>query len=182
MKRQLFVTLLLLITTLPVYAEMESIAELCEQEICTHIWPKANPPAGWKHDEKASLHYNFNAFTPINTDFSNAESVIYANAIKRSTVPNDATLDAFIQSDINVFKKDSPGIEVVESPKLTTADGKFLPNYWFKPVGKGMWERVAYLEEGDYYIVFVISARSEKGIMQDATTYETFVKSYHEKP
>jgi hypothetical protein len=168
--------------TTPAFADVEKIAQLYGEQICFHWWPRVEPPEGWKHERGQSLHYNFNALAPIESDFANAEAVMYANAIYRPRVPAEKTLSAFIDSDIQKFRSDNPGLSVTELPALKTADGKIAKLFLLKPTGQGQWERVAYFEEGDYYMVFVASSRTESGLLRVAGTHETLVSRYRETP
>lgn len=162
----------------PAFADVEKIAQLCEQQICFRWWPRVEPPEGWKHERDYSLHYNFNALAPVSSDFSSAETVMYANAVYRPRVPNEKTLSAFIDSDIQKFKTDNPGLAVEETASLKTADGKFAKVFLLKPSSQGQWERVAYVEEDEYYMVFVASSRTESGLLSVLRAYETLVTHY----
>lgn len=166
----------------PAIADVERIAQLCEQQICFRWWPRVEPPEGWKHEREHSLHYNFNALAPVGSSFSSAEAVMYANAIYRPRVPNEKTLSAFIDSDIQKFKDDNPGLAVEESPSLKTADSKTAKVFLLKPSGQGQWERVAYFEEGEYYMVFVASSRTESGLLNASRAYESLITNYREQP
>lgn len=162
----------------PAIADVEKIAQLCEQQVCFRWWPRIEPPDGWKHERDYSLHYNFNALAPVGSDFSSAETVMYANAVYRPRVPNEKTLSAFIESDIQKFKDDNPGLAVEESASLKTAGGKTAKVFLLKPSRQGQWERVAYVEEDEYYMVFVASSRTESGLLKISRAYESLVTQY----
>lgn len=166
----------------PVCADVEKIAQLCGEQICFHWWPRIELPEGWKHEREQSLHYNFNALAPIESDFATAEAVMYANAVYRPRVPAETTLGAFIDSDIQKFKADNPGLSVTELPPLKTANGKIAKLFLLKPTVQGQWERVAYFEEGDYYMVFVASSRTESGLLRVVGAHEALVSRYRETP
>lgn len=166
----------------PAFSDVEKIAQLCGEQICLRWWPRVELPDGWKHERGQSLHFNFIALAPKESNFATAESVMYANAIYRPRVPNEKTLRAFIDSDIQKFKTDNPGLSVTKLPALKTADGKIVQLFFLKPKKQGQWERVAYFEEGEYYMVFVASSRTEDGLRRVATAHETLVSQYREKP
>ena len=166
----------------PAFSDVEKIAQPCGEQICFRWWPRLAPPDGWKHERGQSLYFNFNALAPIESNFANAEAVMYANAIYRPRVPNQKTLRAFIDSDIHKFKADNPGLSVTELPALKTADGKTVKLFLLKPKDRGQWERVAYFEEGEYYMVFVASSRTESGLLRVADAHEKLVSQYREKP
>jgi hypothetical protein len=159
-------------------ADVEKIALHCEQQICFRWWPQVEPPVGWTHEREASLRYNFNALSPVGSDFSSAETVMYANAIHRPDVPDEKTLAAFIESDIQKFKNDNPGLAIEALPPLKTADGKTARVFALKPSRQGQWERVAYVEEGEYYMVFVASSRTESGLHAVSQSHESLVMNY----
>jgi len=169
------------LTPLLVHADMEKIANVCDQKICFYWWPKLPVIDGWHHDHENSLHYNFNALAPNGKSFSDAETVIYANAIYRPRVPDDKTLASFIEGDLQKFRNDDPGLKVVEDSQVKTGDGKIVRMFRFVPSKQGQWERVAYFEEGDYYVDFVVSSRSESGLSKSARAYEQLISKYREK-
>jgi hypothetical protein len=182
LKHLLFATVLCAAITAPATADVEKVAQLCEQQICFRWWPRVDPPDGWKHEREYSLHYNFNALAPVGSDFGAAETVMYANAVYRPRVPEEKTLSTFISSDLQKFKEDTPGLTVDEAPPMFTGDGRIAKAFLLKPTRQGQWERVAYLEEGEYYIVFVVSSRSERGLLEASQAYQSLVISYREKP
>lgn len=159
-------------------ADLEKIAHICEEKLCFRWWPRVDPPSGWKHERDFSLHYNFNALAPVTSDFASSETVMYVNAVFRPTVPKEKTLKAFIQSDIRKFKADYPGLRVEETPPLKTAGGKVARVFLLKPTANGQWERVAYVEEPEYYIVFVASSRSESGLTTALPAQDDLVTRY----
>lgn len=166
----------------PAFSDVEKIAQPCGEQICFRWWPRLEPPDGWKHERGQSLHFNFNALAPVESNFSTAEAVMYANAIYRPRVPDEKTLSAFIDSDIRKFKADNPGLTVTELPALKTSDGKTVKLFILKPAKQGQWERVAYFEEGEYYMVFVASSRTERGLVRVAGAHEMLISRYREKP
>ena len=171
----------LLIALVPAaHADVEKVATLCQNSICPHWWPKVNLPAGWHHDRDFSIHYNFNAIVPEGQSFSDAETVMYANAVFKPRVPESKTLKEFITNDHASFRKDVPDLSIVPAGNLTTADGKSAASWKLQPKTTGQWERVSYLEEGEYYIVFVISSRTEAGLNKNMLAYESLIRKYKE--
>lgn len=164
--------------TVQAFADVEKIAQICGEQICFRWWPRVEAPSGWEHNHQYSLHYNFNALQPAGSDFASAETVMYANAVYRPRVPNEKTLAAFIDSDIQKFKNDNSGLAVEELPQLKTADAKAARIFQLKPAVQGQWERVAYVEEAEYYMVFVVSSRTESGLLGAVKAYEAVVSNY----
>jgi hypothetical protein len=169
------------VLTYPAFADVEKIATTCEQQICFHWWPKLPKIEGWQHDRQSSIHYNFNALAPTGKLFTDSEAVIYANAVYRPRGPNEKTLASFIESDISQFREDTPGLVVDEEKPLMTGDGQQVLVFRLKPSQTGQWERVAYFEEGDYYMVFVLSSRSERGLSSASPAYEILLLRYRAK-
>ena len=159
-------------------AETERIATPCEKGVCFHWWPKLVAPTGWMHDRDQSLHYNVNALAPAGKSFVNSETVMYANAILRSRVPESKTLQDFIKADHANFLRESPGLSIVPAEDLKTAEGTTARSWNLAPKAEGNWERVAYFEEGEYYMVFVISSRSEAGLREQMASFERLVAGY----
>lgn len=162
------------------YADVEKIATVCENSICPHWWPKVSIPAGWHHDRDNSVHYNFNALTPDGQSFSAAETVMYANAVFKPRVPESKTLKDFIINDQASIRQESPDLSVIPAGTLITANGKSAMSWVFQPTTTGQWERAAYLEEGEYYMVFVISSRTQAGLNENMAAYESLVHNYKE--
>lgn len=144
----------------PAHSEMEKIATVCKTGICTYWWPKLTPPDGWQHDRNHSHHYNFNAMAPTGKSFGDAETVMYANAVYKPRIPEAKTLSEFIINDHASFRRETPDLTLRPSGKLKTKDGKEVVTWLLEPKSSGQWERVAYFEESDYYMVFVVSSRT----------------------
>ena len=164
----------------PAVAETERIATTCEKSVCFYWWPKVVPPPGWQQDRDQSIRFNFNAMAPGDKSFVNAETVMYANAVYRPRVPEAKTLEDFVVTDHAKFRSETPGLSIVSASALKTSDGKIAKTWALIPKAQGQWERVAYFEEGEYYMVFVISSRSEAGLQREMPSFERFIESYKE--
>ena len=168
----------LMLLAAPASADTERIATACEKGVCFHWWPKLVAPAGWLHDRDQSLHYNFNALAPAGKSFADSDTVMYANAIFRPRVPDSKTLQDFIKADHANFLRESPGLSIAPAGDLKTADDMTALSWSLTPKTGGNWERVAYFEEGEYYMVFVISSRSEAGLREQMPSFERLVTGY----
>ncbi len=84
--RKLFLFLLLAVVPIPASAEMVRTATIDCKGICLHTWPKLQPIAGWHQDVDASYNFNATAIIPFCLTFSDADTVMYANAVYK---PND---------------------------------------------------------------------------------------------
>lgn len=161
-------------------ANVEKLAIQCEQKICFKWWPRLPAIEGWEQDRGNSIHYSFNALAPIGKSFGNAETVMYAKAVFRPRVPDDKTLEQFINGDKKKFISSAKDIKIQDAQSLKTANGKSTKSFLFSPVSSGQWERVSYFEEGEYYMVFVISSRTETALQAAMTAYESLVTRYSE--
>lgn len=164
------------------FGEMEKIAIPSDRGLSLHWWPKLPALPGWYHDREASLQLGVNALVPDGSTFANAEIVMYAKAVYKPREPNAKSLAAFIELDKRGFLAHSPGIVVKTASAVTTADGKRLESFAFFPTSAGNWERVAYGEEGEYYLVFAVSSRSLRGYEAGAKSFERMIGSYKAKP
>jgi hypothetical protein len=162
------------------FADVEKVATICEKAICPHWWPKVSVPAGWQHDRDYSLHFNFNALAPQGKSFADADTVMYANAVYKPRVPESKTLQEFIATDHANFRRETRDLSIVSSGNVTTADGKSALTWLLEPKTTGQWERVAYVEEGDYYMVFVISSRTQAGRNAGMPSFESLLNQYKE--
>jgi hypothetical protein len=159
-------------------AEIEKIALPCDTGICFYWWPKLSPFKGWHQDKDQSYHYGINAFAPNGSSFANAESVMYAKAIYKPRVPETKTLEALIADDRKHFLSSDPLIAITEVSELMTGDGKMFRSFTFIPHSKGNWEEVSYGEEGEYYLTFVLSSRSNEGFDKNQEAYRQLVAHY----
>jgi hypothetical protein len=162
------------------HAEIEKVATPCKTGFCFHWWPKVTVPAGWAHSKDYSLHYNFNALAPDGESFKDAATVMYVNAVYRPRVADSKTLADFIKSDHRSFLDETPSLEISEAASLKSADGRVGQSWYLSPKLSGQWERVAYLEEAEYYIVFVISSRSEDDLKRNMQSFEALFSAYRE--
>ena len=141
-------------------------------------WPRVAPPKGWHHDYDQSLNYNFNAMAPDGEGFASAEVVMYAKAIRKAREPDVSTLDELVAKERARFVKHSPHHEIRPGKPLTTRDGLKLRTVAFRPRTDGNWERVAYAEIDEHWLLFVLSARSRAQFDKHQRTFERMVWQY----
>lgn len=163
-------------------AEIEKIATICGQEICFHWWPVLPEVVGWRHDRDASLSYGINAQVPDGDTFTSAEAVIYANALYKPRKPDTKSLSNLIANDKRQFLASTPDIEIAEAEALSTRDGQVLKSFTYKPRSTGQWERIAYGEEDDFYLIFAVSAKTIQGLEGAMNDYVRFVNQYEKTP
>ena len=175
------VVALAVVAATPLHAEIEKVATMKDGGIQLAWWPKLKIPDGWFHEHRDSLAYGFNALAPLNASFANAETVMYARALYKPR-EEAKTLEELIARDRADFVGKNPGLEVTELEPLANADGKKMRVFSFTPPKTGNWERVAYGEEGDFFLVFVMSSRSASGRAAAVPDFEKLVREYREKP
>jgi hypothetical protein len=163
-------------------AEIEKIAIPSEKGFSFYWWPKLTPTRGWHQDRKHSFFHGVNALAPDGFTFKNAEVVMYANAIYKPRKPEVKSLAALIENDRKDFEANVPGVSIHEVAALSSADGREFRSFTFFPSGAGNWERVSYGEEGEFYLIFTLSARSLASFNAAVGAYETTIAGYHQSP
>jgi hypothetical protein len=166
----------------PTHAEIERVAAPSPGGISLAWWPKVNPPRGWRHEREHSLAHGINALSREGSSFSEAESVMYAKAVYKPRAPLLKSVDDLIAKDKKEFLAREPSLSIREGDPLTSEEGKVFRVLSFTPRGKGNWERVAYGEEGEFYLVFVLSSRNQRGYKASSDDFERLVREYKEKP
>jgi hypothetical protein len=71
---------------------------------------------------------------------------------------------------------------VSEGKPVLTRDGMRMPTVTFTPKVDGNWEHVAYGEDHDHYLVFVLSARSKKAFEGAMKPWQSMVWSFRRGP
>jgi hypothetical protein len=182
MKKLAATLTLVLLASAPLLAEIEKLAIPGEKGLDLYWWPKLPPVTGWHHDREHSLRYGANALAPDGFTFASADAVIYAKAVYKPRQPEISSLASFIASDKKAFLSSNQGLNVAEASSIVTADGHRLQSFTFLPAGAGNWERVAYGEEGEYYLVFTVSSRSLAAYNAALLAYEKLIGAYKEAP
>lgn len=182
MKINLFTIILIFFIAFPIYGEMEKTAIPCENKICFYWWPILPKIDGWHQDKEFCYKFKANTQAPDNFTFGNAETVIYAKALYKPRIPETKTLEGLISNDIKEFNTHEPNLIITKVESLVTSDGKVLVTYTFFPEEKGNWEKVAYGEEGEYYLIFTLSSRSKAGFNSNLSVFKKFIENYKENP
>jgi len=166
--------------TLSPRAEIEKRAEICERGICLYWWPKLPPLKGWHQDGGSSKKYGVSALAPDGSSFANASAVIYAKAAYKPRMPETDSLEKVIANDQKTFRSKFAAIVITETDGLLTADGKKMRTFTFFPKSTGEWEEVSYGEEGEFYLIFTLSAHSREAFEKTLSTYRDLVGRYKE--
>lgn len=174
------VAVLMLLST-SVTAEIQKSALVCRTGMCLYWWPKLPQLKGWHQDQDGSYQIGANVLVPDGKTFANAATVIYAEALYKPRAPELTSVDAMIVSDKKQFLEGKPNTIVVQSSELVTADRKKLKSFTYFPSKQGDWEKVSYGEEGDFYLIFTVSSRTERGYRQAEPIFEKLIGEYREK-
>jgi hypothetical protein len=172
---------LCLLATSLAHSEIEMIAAPTDRGVSYHWWPKLTAPDGWHHDHNSSVRYSLNALAPDGSTFDDAQTVMYAKAVYKVREPEAKSLQMFIETDHKAIRAGPAGVEIKEVAPLMTADGKRLRSFTFFPRKEGSWERVAYGEEGGFYLIFTVSARSLEGYRAASEAYRLLIERYAEQ-
>jgi len=175
--RTRLVFLALLLLTGYASAEIEKKAHVGKKGIDLYWWPKFAALKGWSQDEPASEGNGINALAPIGSNFSNAVAVIYGRACYKPRW-SKKTLRAFIESDKRDFQKDSPGQKCTEASPIQNGNGVKMRSLEFFPIKKGNWERVAYLAEGEFWVVFTLSSRTKASYQASLPAFLNLLNHY----
>src|ERR1700722_1628777 len=176
--RPVFLSVPLLLFASVAGADVEKFAQPSDSRLNLVWWPKVEAPNGWHFDEQASYQNAFKAMAPDGFDFSNAETVLYAKADFKPRFPEAKTIDALIERDIADFRASDVGAIVTKEKAVSTADGNRFKVVSFVPKVKGNWEQVAYGDEGEDYILFVVSSRTHSGLSSAMPAFRALVSHY----
>ena len=181
MKRAI-IALLVVVAGASASAEIEKLAVPSDSGFHFYWWPRLPVVAGWLHDEAASLKLTANVLVPDGSSFGDAPAVMYAKALYKPQSPEIHSLQELIDSDRSAFERDLPGVNIERLQDLTTGDQRRLIQLAFAPNGDGSWERVAYGEEDDYYLIFAISAQHAADLRAALPAFEALVAGYKAQP
>jgi hypothetical protein len=148
-------------------------------------WPQLQVPEGWVHDEGASRSTDSNMLVPKGQSFAQAPAVMYGEALYKPRIPETRSLDQLISDDKRKFQNHLPGITILPLPALTNGDGRLLQCFSYSPPpndAKGStWEWTAYSEEGDFYLIFVVSANNEASLKTALPAFRRLIATYKER-
>ena len=163
-------------------AEVEKSANPGAKGTEFNWWPKLPEVPGWQQDLESSFEHNINALAPAGKRFSGAETLIYAKAVFKGHLPEIKSLDALIEKEKSEFLANAHGGLISESPALSTADGGKVITLTYIRKGPANWERVSYLDEDEFYIIFTLSSDTRAGFDASSKVYENLISRYKKKP
>ncbi|MDE2421281.1 MAG: hypothetical protein KGO49_08910 [Gammaproteobacteria bacterium] len=178
------ITIFLFLVSCTVSAEILKFASPTESGIQFVWWPKVTPPKHWHVDEGSSHYFSFNAIAPDGSTFSNAEAVLYAKANFKPRSPEIKNLRSFIQEDIASIRQQKTSVQVVQEKTIFSGSHKPFQVIAYNPISENdnNWERVAYGEDDEYYITFVISSRSKSALNNALPAFASMISSYKSEP
>jgi hypothetical protein len=174
----------LMVPSPPLSAEIFKLAIPSDQGLKLYWWPQLQVPDGWVHDEGDSRTTASNMLVPKGQSFAQAPAVMYGKALYKARIPETRSLDQLISDDEREFQKNLPGIVILPLPALKNGDGRSLRCFSYSPPqkgGKGSWEWTAYSEEGDFYLIFVVSGNSEAALKTALPSFRRLIATYREK-
>ena len=162
-------------------AETEGFAYQCEGKTCFWRRPIVNPPPGWIKDEESGHEFRFNAFVRKGEIFTKSDAVMYALAIyKKNASP---TLAEQMNVNRETHLKEHRDAKVAKGAPVQNADGKRLATITYTPGSPDDdWQTVAYDEEGDYYLLFALTARDKRAHDRWLPALAELVRGYSKEP
>ncbi len=172
-----------LVTAMTAHAEIQRVDVPGATKFGTSVvMPKLPSLAGWHQHMMRSFDDKANVLVPDDAAQAGAETTLYAKAILKSRNPDLTTIDVLIARDKQDFAEHVPGVTIQEAPPIATADGNTLKSVAYLASAAKDWERVAYGEEGEFYLVFSVSSRSKAGFDSAQRAFEQLIGQYKEKP
>jgi hypothetical protein len=157
-------------------AEIEKRGAMGDHGINLFWWPKLSVPTGWVQDLGASEDHHINVLHAKGATYDNAPAVIYGRASYEPDKKKRGTLKDYIKNDIEEMKRHRSEVNIAKLPPTKTLHGS-LQTYSFNPPRD--YERVCYGQEGDYWIVFVINAQSERALRKHLPIFNAVLARYH---
>ena len=164
------------------FGDIEKVGSPTEHGLQLRWWPRMMLADGWYHDADVSMVNGVNMIVPEGSTFADAESVIYARAIYKPRDPDVTSINILIARDKTGAAEHSPGVRISDASPVEIADGTKLQTLTFFPEHQGNWERIAYGEDGDFYLMFAVSSRTKEGFEAAELAYEEMIRSYTREP
>ena len=170
--------LLYILSANTAFAEIEKIAIPTDTGLKAYWQPKLSEIQGWKHNREASLHYGANFQLPIGQTLNGSETVIYARAFYKPRIPKTNSLQELIDKDIAEFKARDPNMIIDELTEQFAKNRTKFKVFKLTPNTGKNWEVISFADEGEFYLMFVVSSRSEVGLSNSMSDYFAFVNNY----
>jgi len=173
---------LVFLASMEASAEISKVAVPEDSGFQLYWWPVLPIPAGWLHDEGISRASGVNMLRPRGTTFAKAPAVMYGRADFKPRIPEVHSLIEYVAKDRNALAEESPTTVIAELQAVRNGDGKLLSVVSYVIPSRHQWELTAYGEEGEFYLLFTLSASSEAGFNQARPVFYAMLATYKERP
>jgi hypothetical protein len=158
-------------------AEIEKTSVITKKGIELFWWPKIYTPTGWARFQEESQSNGCNMLGPMGSNFDDAPAIIYSRAFYLPNKTERGTIAQFIQEDQAEMKQHMRGAIVREIEATPTKNYK-IRTFSVTLSGKA-YEQVCYGIEGQYRILFCVSAKSEKDLKKALPVFREILAKYH---
>jgi len=135
-------------------------------------------PDGWVLDNKSGVSQGLYAvFYKKGESWEKAGVVMYTNT---ASLEDEAhkTLGQLIKYDIDNFKNNYAGIEVIDGKDIIIKDSVTAKVKYLSGKSYGNFEAMAYINAGKTGVMIVMSSRTKEGFDDSKRAFEALVKSY----
>ncbi len=140
----------------------------------TKVWPKLPAVAEWHQDQAASFQNTANALIPDGVTFDAADAVILARGLPRTGKSLAEVMDADHAANA------TDDAHAKKLPDIADKDVRPFMVAAFSPAKSGKWEADAYAEEGRYFLVFTLSAKSQAAYDKAFPIFSGLIQNYAE--
>lgn len=158
-------------------AEILRVQTPCDSRTCVYWLPKLPALPGW-HLHTTIEPQDAVVLVPDGYTYTNAEYIIYARALQKGLLMDRPSLQGFIAQDAEDYKALYPGIKVTEAGVVQTAQHDSLRSLKLTPSKSGPWEQITYHEEGDHFVVVVLTSKTAAGYKKARTEYIELLRRY----
>jgi hypothetical protein len=138
----------------------------------TKAWPKLPAVSGWHQDGAASFQFSANALIPDGATFADADATILARGMARGGKSLSQLMDE--------GRAGTDAGNVAKPMEIADKDTRPFTVVALAPAASGKWEANAYGEEGRYFLVFTLSARSRDAYDKAFPVFSQMIQSYAE--
>lgn len=136
-------------------------------------------PEGWYMNTKTGLPVS-TAFLQLKPNIPPSTKIppafMYITLSTKNA--NDPDINSLIKHDIEAFTKTSPNLKISSHKPIRTGDKRPAKTQSFKNTKDGRFELVAYQDYDKKMYKFVISASSDKELMQQTNSFKKMVNSF----
>ena len=140
----------------------------------TKSWPKLPDIPDWHQDQELSMKLGANFLVPDGADPLAAPATIQARGYARGG--GTASLSQLMDKD----RAAAANHEIVKRPDVYDRDSTPFSMVAFAPAGgqAGNWKAMAYSEEGDYFLVFTLEAKSKAAYDKNLPVFTALIQKY----